>query len=569
MADQDALVTAFRLHAAGFTVIPSGGGRDGKEPLVKWAKYEKESPSDAELESWEDQFHPQLWGIITNENVAVIDADGTDTRHELEAELGNPHVITPRKGAHWYINTTGHPFPTKAGVLPGIDVRGKGGFVNICGSSALGEYEIVTLPSSDTLIPWGTIPERILSALNSRKPLIETGEPICEGNRNQKLASVAGSLRNQGLGRTAIEESLLAINNAECQPPLSENEVRKIATSISQYPINKSGNTYINNYMSDNSFKTGQPEDNLGTSFPAKWGEYAGKFDQAMCESPGPKDKRVISETIGLKVTDPTFRKILQRRIADNRVRPYRRSAYLIEWINRDYRETNLEKVSPQTYLALKFPLYMEERVRLAPGNVAVVAGYTSSGKTSFLLEFAELNAFTQSLPIYYWYNEMSEAKLSIRCEDFPLLIDAKRTGEFHPVRQGNFEFADVIKPNGINVIDYLDRNENLFLIGEDVEQLQAKLDRGIVIFALQKRHNQSIGYGGIMSIKRADLYVSLDRRHEGTNALYGIAEIVKSKEWADDNHNPVNEVRHYHTGGKHGKLYADGEWHRPGGEKQ
>jgi len=64
------------------------------------------------------------------------------------------------------------------------------------------------------------------------------------------------------------------------------------------------------------------------------------------------------------------------------------------------------------------------------------------------------------------------------------------------------------------------------------------------------------------MSAKRSDLYVSLDRRYEGPNALFGIATIVKAKEWADSR-NPVNEICHYHTGGKHGKLYTEGDWHK------
>ena len=142
------------------------------------------------------------------------------------------------------------------------------------------------------------------------------------------------------------------------------------------------------------------------------------------------------------------------------------------------------------------------------------------------------------------------------------MLIEAQRAGKFFPVKQGGFEFADVLEPNGINLIDYLDRNDNLFLIGDDIEQLQAKLEGGMLMFALQKRHNQQLGYGGIMSIKRSDLYIALDRRYEGPNAMHGIAEIVKAKEWADDR-NPVHEICYYHPGGKHGKLYTEGDWQK------
>ncbi len=55
------------------------------------------------------------------------------------------------------------------------------------------------------------------------------GEKISKGKRNATLASIAGSLRRQGLYENAIRNALWAINQSTCEPPLPEAEVDKIA----------------------------------------------------------------------------------------------------------------------------------------------------------------------------------------------------------------------------------------------------------------------------------------------------------------------------------------------------
>ncbi len=134
---KSALDIAFKLHTLGFSVIPSGGGDKGKAPLVNWQGFQGTPPSEQQLQDWQDQLQPQLWGIVTNDHIAVVDADTPETMAELEAEIGKPHVVTPRGGAHWYIDTAGHPMKTIAGLLPGVDVRGVGGFVNIAGGKGV------------------------------------------------------------------------------------------------------------------------------------------------------------------------------------------------------------------------------------------------------------------------------------------------------------------------------------------------------------------------------------------------------------------------------------------------
>jgi hypothetical protein len=61
-------------------------------------------------------------------------------------------------------------------------------------------------------------------------------DTISEGERNSTLTSLAGSMRRRGATEESIAAALLVENQARCQPPLPEQEVRAIAKSISKYP---------------------------------------------------------------------------------------------------------------------------------------------------------------------------------------------------------------------------------------------------------------------------------------------------------------------------------------------
>jgi hypothetical protein len=51
---------------------------------------------------------------------------------------------------------------------------------------------------------------------------------IKEGSRNSTLTSLAGTMRARGMTEEGIYTALLAENNARCNPPLDEAEIKKI-----------------------------------------------------------------------------------------------------------------------------------------------------------------------------------------------------------------------------------------------------------------------------------------------------------------------------------------------------
>ena len=81
---------------------------------------------------------------------------------------------------------------------------------------------------------------RVLEALtssdgNGRGPAPPIPEVIPEGERNETLASLAGSMRRRGATTTEILAALGVANTSRCQPPLEERELEQIAESIGRY----------------------------------------------------------------------------------------------------------------------------------------------------------------------------------------------------------------------------------------------------------------------------------------------------------------------------------------------
>jgi len=66
---------------------------------------------------------------------------------------------------------------------------------------------------------------------------------IIAGGRNNALTRMAGTMQRKGMAAASIEAALLAENAAKCSPPLTDDEVRTIARSVSRYPASAPAST--------------------------------------------------------------------------------------------------------------------------------------------------------------------------------------------------------------------------------------------------------------------------------------------------------------------------------------
>jgi hypothetical protein len=90
-------------------------------------------------------------------------------------------------------------------------------------------------------------PAWLLAALRDARPAgrngrhattttLAEGEVIVEGTRDNTLASLAGTMRRRGMAPESIAAALLVENEQRCEPPLPDEQVRKIARSVGSYP---------------------------------------------------------------------------------------------------------------------------------------------------------------------------------------------------------------------------------------------------------------------------------------------------------------------------------------------
>ncbi|QFT81875.1 Regulatory protein RepA [Roseovarius sp. THAF27] len=174
---QDNLSAALALAADGITVFPVG---PNKRPLVKgWQ--DKATADPDQIEAWWSKWPDAMPALPTGKRngVAVLDVDrknGKDGFAELAAlgldvdALSDTQGATANDGAHLYFRWSEGITNSPAGLPPGLDVRGEGGFVVAPGAvNGNGVYKLLKGSLTGKLPPW---PE----ALPIRRKATEPGE---------------------------------------------------------------------------------------------------------------------------------------------------------------------------------------------------------------------------------------------------------------------------------------------------------------------------------------------------------------------------------------------------------
>lgn len=170
-------------------------------------------------------------------------ANGIETwrsiRTEYQIEDTTPTQLTPSGGEHILYHSNGHGIHNSSGKLGlGIDIRADGGYI-VAAPSILpnGEYvwDVQMHPTSTKLLD---VPPPLIDLL-AKQNITQAAEPVSntiyQGQRNAVLTSLAGTMRRRGMTEREIGAALSVVNSERCNPPLSEDEIRQIAMSISRY----------------------------------------------------------------------------------------------------------------------------------------------------------------------------------------------------------------------------------------------------------------------------------------------------------------------------------------------
>ena len=208
----------------------------------------------------------------------------------------------------------------------------------------------------------------------------------------------------------------------------------------------------------------------------------------------------------------------------------------LYRYIDNTYKLVNWVDASPLTSLDITFPYGIEDNthfgfdghVTISPGDIIIVAGVSNMGKTVFALNFLWENM--DKYPCFLMGNEYFPAKFKRRISRMtwhnPLKEDG--TPKFE-LAERHDNWKDIIKPNYINIVDWINLDDNFYKIGSVIEGIQSKLVDGIALLLLQKSEGKGLGLGGGFSEHLASLYLTID---------FNRLTVRKLKEWKDINTN-------------------------------
>jgi putative DNA primase/helicase len=220
------------------------GDNAGKHPIT--ANGHKQATTKAkQIKVWW-QAHPEAnIGLATGEKsgIVVLDVDGSAGVASLNGRkpADTLTVTTGREdgGTHYWYRHPGFKVKNsiKLNGLPGLDIRGDGGYVIVPPS----------LHASGNHYQWGSsegfnldavagLPEWLAKLIQEdSKSSGPTFRPtIPDGERNDTLFREACALKNRGADLNAIL-SYLRARNLQCQTPLSDEELIQIAESAERY----------------------------------------------------------------------------------------------------------------------------------------------------------------------------------------------------------------------------------------------------------------------------------------------------------------------------------------------
>lgn len=533
----------------GWSLIPVG--RD-KKPLIKWEPYQDAPANEDQLREWFTKYPNANIGLVTGavSGIVAVDIDSAEGGKAIQEYIPNsilcPTVATPR-GRHLYFKHPGVGVSNNAKVIIDCDFRGDGGYILIPSSVTKdGKYEWILGPDEapppplpikylETLIrsfkqPKG-VTERNAPVTNSQNELpVVTQKPLQgvtnriitlqKGQRDEDLFHVAYQLVRSRTSDQSVRTVLMACAR-HCNPPFDERDLEvKIESAL----------------------KRARDKDMRVAVEARNWIE----------GTEGYFNSKDLKEQIGVqtKEQDAALRVALHRMVKDG-------------FLERGTRDGVFRRVAPKSDpiefkkvifnpVALKWPFQLEGWVHTLPKSVIVVTGTPDSGKSAFLFNFVKLNQ--ENFKIHYFTSEMGGMEMNSRLSLFP---DIKIDEWDFDLREKADNFADEIYPEDINVIDFMEITKDHYLVAEKIKQIFDKLTSGVAVIALQKRPGDDLGRGGVASLEKPRLYLSMEK---------GRIKIIKAKNWTDPTHNPNGLVREYRL--RHGcEFICDADWEREYGE--
>lgn len=253
-------------------------------------------------------------------------------------------------------------------------------------------------------------------------------------------------------------------------------------------------------------------------------------------------EKRIRFETLEEMVRDKALQRVGTRRGW------YRRPDKRLQYINWRQAET--------TEFPLRMPFKLHHQARLFPKSLIAISGEKNTGKSAFCLNLVKLNQ-NQGREIVYFSSEMLGPEFKVRLQKFDD-VDMK-DWNFKAVHRTS-DFAEVIFPNAINIIDFLEIYDKFWMVGKYLTDIFNALDGGIAIVCVQKSGGSEHGRGGTFLVEKPRLTLNLSRRFNEYGELDGATLKTTNAKFPREPYNPNGMSLNYKI--INGcKLQAVSEW--------
>ena len=578
------LDSALSYISEGFKVFPV---RPDKKPFTDHGFKDATQLQVTVKELWAK--FPEAGIGMPTDRLIVLDFDkkngGNASKKAIEEKYGKlPATRTHRTGGgglhYLYSNPNGTDVRNAAafGGYSGLDIRANGGYIVMPPSPhESGKcYEVIDKS------PIAPVPDWVMEIIKTKAiPTVSAtpgeGQPIPEGQRDATLTSLAGTMRRKGMTEAEILAAIQVTNQTRCNPPMPDKDIQRIAKSVSRYqpgevmagtpPNNPPGTLPSPGYggkgvrgkgglgdyaqivtesvtkslqneqiVTENTVslqsvtKLTPPESNRYTSLQnidvghkadairdfileteGSWFSYADLDREMFINSPEDKVLRRVC-----------INRLLERGIIEK----HPQLVHTFRYVNKDTSELHIKPSSEVKPVKLWLPFGLNQLVNIYTGNIIMIVGDPNAGKTALLLAIAKMNRDLQK--VNYFSSEMFDDELSIRTGNHEdMTIDEWNKIKFRA--RANL-FSHVVVPNEMNMIDYMEINENVYMVGQWIADIHVKHEQGVTFIGLQKKRGADLGRGQEFSLEKPRLYLSLSP---------GKCKIIKAKNWKHKDINP------------------------------
>jgi hypothetical protein len=242
----------------------------------------------------------------------------------------------------------------------------------------------------------------------------------------------------------------------------------------------------------------------------------------------------IFSElNITAKEDKDAIRQLLNRMVAKQEIEKIGSKSGLYLRHDKKYKVYDLDGDVAEV-LNIRLPLNIHRLGDVCGGDIISVWGEKSTGKSAFGLYTTWLNKdlFPGHKVTNIQNGELKPRRVTKRLmkwpqETYPFKTWKEKVEFIDP--EGT-HWADIVDPDGFNVIDYIERLTDAFLIPEDISRIQAKMNKGVALVMVQKDPNKTFGAGGAQLKNKPTVIVALTRQDNGNRA-----EIIDIKDYDDD----------------------------------